>query len=63
MAKRSSGSVFTFQVLNRHNSAILAPILKLWPPCCLSWQADSKYIRISRDRENHGAVINRRMLI
>ena len=60
MAKRSSSLSFsTFRALNRHNSAILAPILKVWPPFCLSWQADSKYIKISRDQKNGGAITSR----
>ena len=40
--KPSSLSLFsTLRALNHHNSVILA---HLWPPFCLSWQADSKYV-------------------
>ena len=45
IARRSSSSSFSsFRALNRHNLAILARRLKLWPLFCSSWQADSKYI-------------------
>ena len=48
-ARRSSSLILsTFQALNRHNLAILARRLKLWPPFCSSWQADSKYHVISK---------------
>ena len=66
MAKRSSFlSFFTFRALNHHTSAILAAILKLlkfWLPFCSSWQVDSQDIKTSRDRENGGAVLNRRVM-
>ena len=35
---------FPLRALNQHNLAILARSIKLWPPFCLSWEADSKYI-------------------
>ena len=37
-------SLSSLQILNRHNSAILAHRINVWLPCCSSWQADFKYV-------------------
>ena len=47
IARQSSSYFSTFRALNRHNSAILVCMLKLWPPFCSSWQANSKYVYIN----------------